>query len=55
MVNLMIPWTPVLNTSLFARAVVKAYMLAPPVPTTNSRMPAALSRTPADVCGAKRW
>ena len=34
--------------------VPKEVRLRPPVPTTNWRMPRALSRTPLAFCGAKR-
>ena len=41
-----------MRTTLFARTVANGRSAAPPVPTTNSRMPVALA-TPVEVCGAE--
>ena len=50
----MTPWVVLLRTWLLARIVEKLRSEAPPVPTTNSRMPVAESALPFGAWGANR-
>ena len=52
--SLSTPWALFCTASLFGWIVPRASKLAPPVPTTNSRMPDVRSRAPFGVMGAKR-
>ena len=53
-VNLMTPGPSESRSSLFATGFAKPRMEAPPVPTTNSRMPRWRSIRPSGSCGANR-
>jgi hypothetical protein len=53
-VNLSTPQVVLLRTSLLGWIVGKEYKLAPPVPTTSSRIPRVGSPCPVGSCGANR-
>ena len=53
-VSLSTPNVVLFRAWLFGAIVENASRAAPPVPTTNSRIPFAVSSAPLGVCGAKR-
>src|SRR5438067_2399048 len=53
-VSLSTPYVELLRTSLLGETDPKEVWPAPPVPTTNSRIPNAVSAVPSGVWGANR-